>query len=115
MNALAVFHGHGNHWLDPVLKPGFRHVMAAVREENYWVLIDPRAGTPAVTVVANADYDLARFYRDLGYSVVETKRRDTRPKIPWMLNNCVGAVKAVLGLRAPFVLTPHQLWRKLSC
>lgn len=110
-----VFHDHGNHWLRPLLKEDFKHVFAVVQTDDHWIMVDPRNGTPVIEVVAPATYDLARFYRAEGFAVVETERRDVGPFGPVMLSNCVGAVKAVIGLRAPFVFTPYQLYRRLTC
>jgi hypothetical protein len=114
VKALAVFHGHGCHPLDRLLKPGFRHCFAAVLAGDYWVRLDGMAGVPAVDVVAAGDFDLAAFYRQHEYVVVETEQRARPLRTPFVAANCVGVVKAVLGVRAPFAVTPYRLFRHLK-
>lgn len=113
--ALVVFHDHGSHWLSWVLKPGFRHVFAVVDSGEHWIMVDPRDGVPIIEAVADASFDLAAFYREEGYAVLDVVPPGQGPWGPFFISNCVGAVKAVLGLRAPFVFTPYQLYRRLKC
>lgn len=112
LKALVVFHGGGRHWLAPLLAPGFAHVAVMVEAGAHWVLIDPGLGTPDVRIV-EAERDIARECRDQGWAVVETECRDIQAMGPLMLNNCVGVVKKVLGIRHPFVWTPFQLFNHL--
>ncbi len=107
-----MFHDHGGHMLDWMLKPGFRHCFAAVASGESWIRIDAQLGCPAIEVVAPADYDLAAFYRAEGYTVIETQQQDGAAWF-FVLSNCVGMVKTVLGLGATLVVTPWQLYRRL--
>jgi len=109
MRALVVFHGASNHPLAWLLKPGFKHVFTVIQSEYYWTLIDGRAGVPVVEFVAHSDCELAEFYREQGYTVVETYQRDKPLRAPYLTNNCVGLAKAVLCIRS-FALTPYQLY-----
>jgi hypothetical protein len=111
--ALVVFHDHGSHRLSCLLAPGFKHVFCAVNDGNYWVTIDGRDGKPAFEVVATADYDLKSFYECEGYTVLETERGDGAV-LPLALTNCVGLVKAAIGINAFGAVTPRQLFRRLS-
>ena len=111
MNPLAVFHDHGNHILDPILKKGFRHCFCAIPNGEYWIVVDGQAGLPRIEVIAGTGYDLATFYRDEGFSVIEVKTR--KPIItPLIFSNCVGMVKVCLGIRSS-ALTPFQLYKYL--
>jgi hypothetical protein len=94
-------------------RPGFRHAFASVAVGGYWITVDGCEGVAAVRVMAGADYDLAAFYRDCGYTVVETEVRADGPWWPWMSATCVGVVKRMLAIRAPWVMTPWQLYRYL--
>ena len=91
------------------------------------MIANRRRFTLTLDVVAAESGDLAAFYRRHGFVVVETTvrrrpgrgdRRDAfRPlgALPvWRLSTCVGLSKAVLGLWAPWVWTPHQLYRHLT-
>ena len=114
MRALAVFHPDGNHFLSPLLKEGFKHVHCVLDREGVWVMVDFLAGMPNAQVVAASDYPLAEFYRDEGYTVVETQQR-TRPSwFPLSVNNCVGLTKTMLCIRAALVITPYGLYRHLE-
>ncbi len=108
MKALVVFHDHGVGWLSRLLKPGFRHVFAVVRDDNYWISIDGKAGVPLFEVVVPSDYDLAAFYRRQGFTVIETRQRNTAPRSPFAIANCVGLVKAALAIRST-AITPWGL------
>lgn len=112
MKALAVFHDHGCHILDPLLKRGFRHVFCALESGDYWITIDGRAGVLVIEAVAPAGYDLATFYRAEGFTVIETNQSSTPLRTPLVTANCVGFVKAVLGIRCA-AMTPWRLYMHL--
>jgi hypothetical protein len=105
--------GHGVRGWRRLLRPGFRHCFAAVEEGGYWILFDPQEGRPELRVLAGGDFDLAAFYRESGYDAVETAVREAAFVLPVMAATCVAAVKRIIGLRAPLVVTPWQLYRRL--
>ena len=113
MKALAVFHDHGSHISARFLKSGFRHVFVVVESGNYWIMIDGRAGVPVIEAVAAGGFDLARFYRDQGFTVIETEQRITVPQSPFAIANCVGLSKAVLSVRS-CAITPWRLYKYLK-
>ena len=115
MRAIVVFHGHGHGRMARLLAPGFRHCFVCVHDVNdIWVRLDGRAGLPELRTDAPGAFDLAGHFRNVGFSVLELDGFEPRPpRGVLMLGTCVGAAKRVLGLRAPFVLTPRQLYRRL--
>ena len=116
MKALVVFHdglGERRHWLAWALKPGFRHVFCVILDRNYWIRLDGCMGRPEIEVVCGSDYPLARFYRDEGYTVIETEQGQKPVYAPLVHNNCVGLVKTGLCLKT-FAVTPWQLYRHLE-
>ena len=114
-NALVVFHGEGaGGWRRRLLKPGFRQCFAAVDSGGWWILFDPRDGRVELRLLARSDFDLAAFCREKSYAVAELRPGTRPPRSPLMPATCVGAVKRLLGLRAPFAQTPWRLWRHLS-
>lgn len=115
VRALVVFHGNGHGRLTRLLTPGFRHCFVCLLDSRgTWVSLDGRNGIPELRAEAAATFDLAGFYRDRGMTVIEIHGLSRRsPRMPLMLGTCVGATKRVLGLRAPFVFTPRQLYRRL--
>jgi hypothetical protein len=114
MQALVVFHGHGEGAFARLLKRGFRHVFCAVSDGRYWIAVDGKAGVPEVKVVASAHYDLAAFYREQGFTVVSVAQGRLPPRGPVAVANCVGMVKAALAIRAPFAVTPYGLFKHLT-
>ena len=85
----------------------------AVVSGDYWVGIDPSEGTPKIEVVTGSSVDLAGRYRAEGFTALEIETRAFPPRTPLVVSNCVGMAKIVLGIRAPFALTPYRLYRHL--
>ena len=110
---LVVFHDHGGHWLDFLLKRGFKHCFCVVQDGDYMIRIDGLNSKPKIDVVAGSSFDLRGFYAKEGFTVIEVEE-GTPMKMPFTLNNCVGMVKTVLGIRAFGAVTPFQLYRRLS-
>jgi len=112
VRALAVFYDPEGARFQWLLKPGFRHVFCCLDDGRYWTMFDARDGRPVVQTVQASDYDLKGYFEGEGYTVVETEQG--RPlRTPLVVANCVGLVKAVLAVRAPFAFTPFQLYRHL--
>lgn len=113
--ALVAFSGETQlAWLR-LLKPGFRHCFVLLDAGCCWVRFDPLATAAEIALLPAADAEaLAAALRAQGLTIVAaTPRRPLRPLPPgpW---SCVEAVKRLLGLRAPFLLTPWQLYRRLA-
>lgn len=101
-------------WLK-LLKPGFRHCFAILRTENGWLTIE--ALSTGTVIAALPDYpraDLMAFYREAGHrcAVVMCGERPARA-LPWSPFTCVESVKRLIGLSAPRVRTPFQLWKHI--
>jgi len=114
--AWVVFSGVSELWWLRLLRPGFRHCFVALDDGRHWVVVDPLAPFTDVAVLGvPPGWDVPGWFRDLGMTVVAApvRRGLTRPA-PWGPFTCVEAVKRVLGLHAPFVLTPWQLYRRLA-
>lgn len=114
MKAVVVFRDECDRWVARFLKRGFRHVFCLVDDGQFWVLVDGLMGVPAVKAVTASSFDVAAWYRGEGFTVVETERGTNPPRGPFISANCVGMVKTALGIRAPFALTPYQLYRTLK-
>lgn len=114
--AWVVFCGQAELWWLRLLRPGFRHCFVALHDGRHWVVVDPLAPFTDVAVLdLPPAYDLPGWFRGLGLTVVRARlRRGLVRPAPWGPFTCVEAVKRVLGLHAPFVLTPWQLYRRLT-
>lgn len=101
-------------WWVRFLKPGFRHVSAAAYypEQYRWVYFNPTWRGTVIEVYANDEFDarLGQMAMMSGAVLRFRSRYDrSRPPALWY---CVGAVKALLGLRS-CALVPTQMHRHL--
>lgn len=103
-------------WLR-LLRPGFRHCFALLRDPAGWTLLDPLSGRLVVTrLPASPAADVPRRYRAAGFSVLGPfLPAPPRPGLlpPLLPASCVTVCLRLLGLRA-FVLTPHGLYGFLA-
>lgn len=114
--ALVLFGGEPDlAWLK-ALKPGFRHCAAVLQCGAVWVVYNPMSNaTEVATLPACGEAELAARLESRGYRVVATAVAPPQPvPLPWRPFTCVEAVKRAIGLRAPAVLTPWQLYRRLA-
>lgn len=95
------------------LKSGFQHC-AVVRNEfgSVWTVIQDGYNRMSVATYLVEEYPdpLMLFEGNSTIIPVEIQTKD-RYRGTLCLFNCVEVCKAVLGIRAPFVLTPYQLYR----
>lgn len=116
LNAWVIFSGETDlPWLR-ILKPGFRHCFVLMHDGKHWISVDPLANHTEVTVHhVPGDFDLPRWLADRGQRVVPAQVCRTRMRLaPVGLFTCVEAVKRVLGLHDGLIVTPWQLFKKLS-
>lgn len=111
--AIIVFHGRSVRSWRRVFKAGFRHCFAVAECGDYWILVDPQEGRPELRVIAGAEFDLRQFYQAQGFTAVEIMVGNPIFRLPVMPATCVASVKRIIGLRAPLILTPWQLYRRL--
>ena len=97
MPALVCFSGLGH----------FAHVFVAVRDGWRWIKLDGLRGR---LEIKHLGYEppMDRL-RSEGWIVIETEVLEGRNTWPAMGATCVGMVKRVLGIKAPFVWTSKQL------
>jgi hypothetical protein len=114
---LVVFADHaGCPWLRP-LRRGFRHCFVVLRAGSVWLACEPlkdRIELDALQLPAG--FDLAAFYREQGHQVLLGQRPSPRARRRFALAplTCVTVVKRLLGIDAPWVWTPWQLYAHLS-
>ena len=117
MRALTVFHNEAKgFWPEHFGRKGFRHCFAAVHDGYCWIMVDCGIEGPDIQVMSTGVLNLAAFWRGEGFTVIECETR-ALPYLafwPFMVGSCVGNVKRILGIWAPFVQTPHQLYRHLT-
>lgn len=99
-----------------ILRPGFRHCFALIREPSNWVMVDPMLHKMDVTTThLPAGFDFPAWLRSRGYRVVRAPHLSPRRRfcVPSPFT-CVEAMKRLIGLQDWKVLTPWQLYRALS-
>jgi hypothetical protein len=100
-------------WCRP-LKPGYRHISAAAYYANTerWVFYLPTAQGTIIEVRTpeEADGRLAQLVKDATL-ILRVPSQASRTCAPWLFG-CVGATKALLGIRSR-ALSPFQLSRYL--
>jgi hypothetical protein len=115
MKCLVIFGAENAHPLAWMLSRKHRHVWCALQdvERGVWVSYNWHKGLPIIQVESAADYDLAAHYRAQGYSVVEIERGAKPRLFPILMNNCVGHVKVICGLRS-YTVTPQWLYNAMT-
>ena len=111
MRSYVVFGHENEHPLAWMLDRKFRHVWCIIADERagQWVSYNWHQGLPIVQAEAALTFNIANHYRKDGYTVVETQHTPLPVSGPFVLNNCVGHVKSVLGIQS-MSLTPYQLF-----
>jgi hypothetical protein len=114
--ALVLFHGRADRWWLRLLKPGFRHCLVALRQGDLWLLMDPRLDRTELRAIRwRAGIDPIVWFADKGFVAVPLRLFPGRGRVaPPAATTCVESVKRVLGLRAFTVLTPWQLFQKIT-
>lgn len=109
--ALAVFRDDGEttHPLARFLR--MKHVFCVIDDGRGWIRTDALDDVPFSQYVAPNDTDLATIYRGLGWKVLSGTLAGRKP--PGLVSgNCVGLVKAFLGVRS-WAITPYGLYKYL--
>jgi hypothetical protein len=100
-----------------LLRPGFRHCFAALRDKDGWTVLDPLSGRLLVTRLAvEPGFNLPSFWRRAGCQVLGPFV-PAAPARRWpglVPVSCVSLCRALLGPGAPFAVTPHGLFRRLK-
>lgn len=114
---LVVFTGVTRvRWLQ-LLRRGFRHCFAIIVQDDLGILYDPLSNRTIIAPLAAAVTidELLEYSRAGGFTAIEASVRGSFSST-WLLRpfTCVEAVKRLLGIDAPLVVTPWQLYRLLA-
>lgn len=114
--AFVVFSGSADlPWLR-LLRPGFRHCYAVVESRGLWAAYNPASHQTDLSVIGELPFSmLAAWLFDGEKTVVGCRVSRAEHRLaPVRPYTCVEAIKRLLGLRAPLVFTPWQLFRHLT-
>ncbi|MEM6903493.1 MAG: hypothetical protein AAF556_09685 [Pseudomonadota bacterium] len=117
LRIFIVFSGETEiRWLR-ILKPGFRHCFALIDNGRHWTMFEPLAGyfeIQSLDIASSVDLPLL-YAAGQHMTVVEVPiLKQPRRQAPPAILSCVEAVKRLIGLHRPLILTPHQLYRYLQ-
>jgi|GEM_PF-1803930 len=114
--ALVVFGECGALWWLKGLRPGFRHCFVCLEKGEDWIVVNPLCHYTEVKTIGTADpQTLKSFFTDHGMdSIFAPIIAPTRITAPFSPFTCVEAVKRILGIHDRWVLTPWQLFQRLS-
>jgi len=110
--ALVAFTGQAGLWWLRLLRPGFRHCFALIECDDGWVICNPASHRTEIRSIGRPAFaDLLDWLFAEGTIVAVCRPADVpRRMAPVRPYTCVEAVKRLLGLRAPGVFTPWQLY-----
>jgi hypothetical protein len=112
---LIVFSGATDlRWLK-ALKPSFRHCYAVLESAGGWLLVDPASHQTRIEYLGPMPlYRLLEGLQTAETTVVCCRRRAAPMRLaPIRPFTCVEAVKRLIGIHAPWTLTPWQLFDHL--
>ena len=113
---LAFGGGADQGWMR-LLRPGFRHCFAGLRDEAGWTVVDPLSVRLLVTLLAvGSDFDLPGFWERAGCRVLGPFEPGAPARcLPAVVPlSCVSLCRGLLGPDAPFAVTPYALYRRLK-
>lgn len=116
IRVLVVFAHHTEiKWLR-FLKAGFRHCFLVMDIRGRWLVYNPLSHFTHMDIYDGYDGDrIVQSFRLRGYRVIETWRfADPPVPAPWRFFTCMEAVKRVLAIQMPWILTPWHLYRFLT-
>lgn len=100
-----------DHWVYNFVDKSMGHVYAIRSLNDYqWLVIQPRINITEVKIKLKYNYPHIRMITGEDAKIVKVTAINTRPRGSLNFFNCVEQVKALIGLRAPWCLTPKQLY-----
>jgi len=104
-----------HHWIFKILHKDFGHVYAVKSLNDYqWLVIQPRINIVETSIKLKSHYPHIRMLTGPDAEVIKVKvnySSKARGGLNWF--NCVEQVKALLGIKSVFTLTPKQLHDRL--
>ena len=111
-------HAKNNYWFSPMLKVGFTHLYAVKFDGYNWIKVEPYTGYVDISILPFTNEHTILDVVNPDYSdILLVKRWCKRDFVrsPLILGpvTCVEAMLSLLGIRAPLVWTPWQLYKYL--
>lgn len=112
----VVFTDQTDLWWLKFLRHGFRHCFVLIRFADIWISVDALAHKTEVMRLDVPDsFSIVGWLESQGDRVIHVPIQPNKatPLCP-SLFSCVENVKRILGVRAPFIMTPWQLFKYLK-
>jgi hypothetical protein len=115
VSAYVIFSDHTDQWWLRGLRRGFRHCYVALPMGGHMVLLDPVLGQMRVVMQDELSVDqFINHLRSNGLNIVFVDINYKNINFPILaIDSCVAIIKRILGLSAPFIITPYQLYHYL--
>lgn len=92
------------HWYSSFIHPTVGHCFVCFLVRGEWVSLD--FTTEGLKIYRTENLPKGVFYQEAKSVKISA--------IPFMMPTCVGAVKKIIGIRNPFIITPWQLLRYIE-
>ena len=104
---------HSRLW--KILMPGFEHVEVWKEVRALWVRIEPCLEYVGTEIHEQPPWELVLPELRPTFLRVQRSVRMGHWREPWHIGpiTCVELTKAIIGIRAPFIRTPWQLYKRL--
>lgn len=111
MKAWLVFHDTEGRWWSRFLRPGFQHVSVIILTGGCWVLLRPMYARTLVEALPYEEGDMPHTVHPEATFFPITINETERLRSLVGLHTCVSFAKSIMGIRKPWIITPHQLYR----
>lgn len=120
--ALIAFSGETDVKILKFLKPGFRHCLVAIEsgdsetgQGGNWAFYNPLVDATELTTLVGPVDRVRGQLETAGFRVIETRTFEpVWAGVSWRPFTCVEAVKRALGIHAPAIITPWQLFKHVK-
>lgn len=106
------------HWIFKLLDPDFQHVYAMRKSPGgqFWIVINPLRSHIQTDILLVDDYPHPRTFAGVDSVVVPVESMIDIERERWGLCvfNCVEVVKGLLGIKDFWLLTPRQLYKRIT-
>lgn len=104
-----------DHWVFRFIDKKMGHVYAVKDLNDYqWLVVQPRVSFTEVKVLIKTQYPTIRTIADIDDKIIKVRSKvktHLRGALNWF--SCVEQVKALIGVKSFWTITPKQLYRGL--
>lgn len=113
---LVIFSDDTDVWWLKGLRRGYRHCFVVTETIAGWVSVDPLLYRTEIIGLGDIPREMLEdWLKSEGYIIVPATIAPLKKQIwPRPAFSCVGHIKRILGITAPTVLTPWQLYKFLQ-